>query len=824
MNPRHLLYAVFATICAAPLIYPIYLKPTHSWIWLTLCLALAVWQMYSAGTRVLAKAPLWLQLLQLPAALLLFLLPGSVPRWPLGLIVAGALLVVISRRGRPAAAGDAIFTTGVLLGLLLALMQPFVVFQATLDSLDPIGWLATWLIGSFTTLTPAWLSPEMFLLSPAELLPFAAAPEWTGLYYRAGIVLSLLSLLFVYRPQRYILKATGFLLFCLGWWALLFAGQSAWMTTVGFYELPWYSLYHTLVSLPAVLLAGRLLGGPGRVDPERRISNSSTPTRLLVLAAVALIALALVYQDPGVPGGGQVLMDEWHSDWEWSTEPMDTEHYGSRTTYNYHGMVELLRQYYEVRIHQAPLTAADLSGIDVLILKTPTRPYTKEEVELVLQFVEEGGGLYVISDHTNIFGMSSYLSPIVEQCGFTYNWDTVFDITTSDDQFWQATAPLRHPVVEHLADFRYLTGCSIRPGKLLATPMVGLSAGSDLLNYSTGNFFDNHPPRAGMRFGPMIQLVALRKGKGRVVGFTDSTTYSNFAMFWSSRLLHLLGIIDWLNRSNGFPVNLTAGLLGLLLLAWLAWQRQLSGQLFLLLVVPAFTIAVLPTRLLQSQSYPLPEKLTPGPCALLDTTASLVHLPLTNKLPPEDPLNLETGFIWLYRTGLLPQLGGADIQPEEQLRVIVNPQGEWGNDRRDTIRSFLMEGGTLLVLAMPGYSEPGINQLLGEYGLRLNEDHYSDQLLQVPGREFDIWVDEICTVSGGEPLHWLTSNLPVSTVKQVGAGAIVLSGLGRCFNNSNLGRYDSVPAGLAWEYLQLYYQLINQVSQREPAVEQSPVE
>ncbi len=812
MKPRSLLFASFAVVATAPLIYPIYVNPPQVWLWILLGIIMAGWQFHRAGVSLLQEAPIWLRLLQLPAILLLFLLPGRLLWWPLGVLTVGVVLTVITNRGRVAAIGDALFATGLLLSMLLALMQPFVVLQAMLTAIDPIGWLATMLAGSLTGLTAAWISPELFLMSPQELLAFNAAPEWTGLYYRFGVLIACFILLGSYRPQRFLLKAAGFLFFCFGWWTLLFLGQVTWMLTVNYFELPWSPLYHTFTSLPPLLLAGRMVAARPQTHSSSE-GDTFNRSNWMILIALALIAFALTYQDPGVPGQGRVLMDEWHSDWEWSTEPMDTRSYGTRTTYNYHGMVELLRQYYDVTIHQAPLTAETLTETDVLILKTPTRPYTDEEVELVLQFVDGGGGLYVISDHTNIFGMSSYLEPIVEQLGFNYNWDTVFDITTTDDQFWERTTPLPHPVVEHLASYRYLTGCSIHPNKLIPTPMVGLSAGSDLLNYSTGNFFDNHPPRADMRFGPMIQLVALRKGKGRVVGFTDSTTYSNFAMFWGSRLAHLLGIIDWLNRRNGFPLNLTSGLLGVLLLGVLGWRGRLSGRLLTVLILPAFTLVALPARLLQLQAYPLPEKLTPGPCALLDTTVSLVHLPLDNKLSHEDPLNLETAFIWLYRTGLLPQLGDATIQPEEKLRVIFNPQGNWDEERCATLNGFLNDGGTLLVLAMPGYHEPGINRLLGEHGLRLNDDQFSDQEVQVTGRDFDIWVDDACSVSGGVPIHWLSNNLPVSTMQPVGEGVIVVSGLGACFNNSNLGRYDSVPSGLAWEYLQLYYQLLNRVIQ-----------
>ena len=47
------------------------------------------------------------------------------------------------------------------------------------------------------------------------------------------------------------------------------------------------------------------------------------------------------------------------------------------------------------------LTAEDIKGARILVLPEPNSPYTVEEENAIVQFVEQGGGLYAISDHMN---------------------------------------------------------------------------------------------------------------------------------------------------------------------------------------------------------------------------------------------------------------------------------------------------------------------------------------------------------------------------------------------------------------------------------------
>ena len=71
---------------------------------------------------------------------------------------------------------------------------------------------------------------------------------------------------------------------------------------------------------------------------------------------------------------------------------------------------------------------AALGQCDVLIIKTPTSRYAPDEVEAVVRFVDNGGSLLMIGDHTNVFNMNTYLNDIARRFGFTFRNDLLFRV------------------------------------------------------------------------------------------------------------------------------------------------------------------------------------------------------------------------------------------------------------------------------------------------------------------------------------------------------------------------------------------------------------
>ncbi|NQU38765.1 MAG: hypothetical protein HQ523_02315 [Lentisphaerae bacterium] len=150
-------------------------------------------------------------------------------------------------------------------------------------------------------------------------------------------------------------------------------------------------------------------------QPQRialsRMEKYANPLGFAALSAgLALLVIAFWYKPLGVQQFGRVLIDDAHSNWEWST-PFERHSFGEKATYGYGSLRALLQRYWPTDVNESTsLDSIDLSLYQVVILKTPTKPYTPSEIDAVLEFIHAGGGVWMIGDHDNLFGMGQYLN------------------------------------------------------------------------------------------------------------------------------------------------------------------------------------------------------------------------------------------------------------------------------------------------------------------------------------------------------------------------------------------------------------------------------
>ena len=104
---------------------------------------------------------------------------------------------------------------------------------------------------------------------------------------------------------------------------------------------------------------------------------------------------------------GRVMFVEKHLNAESDVQairPYDTTWYGELSSYNYSAAYAYLGQYYQMARLMASdsIDDATLAKCDVLVVKLPSERYSPEEVAAVQRFVNNGGGLMLIGDHTNL--------------------------------------------------------------------------------------------------------------------------------------------------------------------------------------------------------------------------------------------------------------------------------------------------------------------------------------------------------------------------------------------------------------------------------------
>ena len=311
----------------------------------------------------------------------------------------------------------------------------------------------------------------------------------------------------------------------------------------------------------------------------------------LIGLAVALFTVAIYWCPVGGRKDGRVMVVERHSKWEPTTKPYDTNWFVEpepypdvNSGYNYARIYRYLGQYYQMSrlLENDKIDEEALAKCDVLIIKIPTERYSPDEAAAVTRFVEQGGGLLLIGDHTNYEGSGTAMNDIIRPMGFTYRDDVLFSFGDSPYEQLYVPPTVPHPAVQHVPPMDFAVSCSIDPGNSRGRPVIantGLwSMGPD---YHMENFHPvpNHCPE--MRYGAFVQTWAAAYGRGRAVAFADSTVFSNFCVGQPGKSEVMLGMVEWLNHSepwlNPRPWLLLLGLVPLVAGLWMGTVPIFAG-------------------------------------------------------------------------------------------------------------------------------------------------------------------------------------------------------------------------------------------------------
>ena len=301
----------------------------------------------------------------------------------------------------------------------------------------------------------------------------------------------------------------------------------------------WVATLAEIGSVVLLLPFLKCISAPGQTadDPVANQPTSAAGIpfglRALIIGTAACCILFATWYPTGIrKSTARLLIDDSHSDWESSDKPFDfsEEGYGRLSAYSYTSFVRHLDSKYDVTVnHSSPLESKLLEDIDVLLLKTPTRDFSAHEISAIDRFVRNGGGLFIHSDHTDLYGMSSFLNHLIAPAGMRFNLD---DQATylGDISAYQKTWGAKHPTLNQVNHFGFLTSCTITPGNWLMEPVLtSRQAFSEELRYGRPGYFGDMHYGPADRPGELLQAAVVPHGQGRIAMFGDSTVYSNFA-------------------------------------------------------------------------------------------------------------------------------------------------------------------------------------------------------------------------------------------------------------------------------------------------------
>ena len=581
----------------------------------------------------------------------------------------------------------------------------------------------------------------LFVQTIQQTSPVTITWEKLGFYLALNMTLGAILLFIMFYKKRVIIQYSLIFLFTTLLYSLFrFIGVLSFYFVTSDLSVFWDPVNMTLSFLPLAVLCMKLLPFSSSQDrviqfPLLNLRRKHLFSFLIIFLLMFSLLSACFYQEPGVKKPGRILIDEYHSQWEDTLRPLDTEWYGLLSTYNYYSWAQWLKYHYTVSTNSnSILTSELLSTYDVLILKCPTESYSIEEIDAVKRFVETGGGVYLIGDHTNVFGMNTFLNQISEQFGIRFKTDATYELGTGGLSSYQTDSYWAHPVMRHVPEFQFMTSCTLEPTSLFASiQMENIIIGNGVISepgtYSTENFFRESIASPDSEYGYLLQAAAMKYGSGRVVAFTDSTVFSSFCMFTDGYSSFTLSVIDYLNQTNNFPVVTLAFVCIVLILLFPLFflvrntKKIILIWMFLLAGLLAFSIVTPLCLHLNDLSSPFPPStITEYTNVCFDEEHSSVNISLQPAVGlGNDENNYGTFFVWTQRVGCVPSLQetlGEAITTGDSI-IIINPTTSFSEADIQRLTTYLETGGQVLLLDSIMNTASTANELLGNFGLWL---------------------------------------------------------------------------------------------------------
>lgn len=686
----------------------------------------------------------------LPLAISSFIIPYP---YNTGLIVVALALTVFLLGPKFKTVGIGALFSGIILTSQAFILPLYYIIAS---SFHQLGWLSfvISLLSNLTGLETSSSNGMVFVSGQGSIFPFTITLEKLGIYpwiliFVGAVVLILLAspsisasvkpilgiflISIIYLLARYLLLINIFFATDL---PEIAKGRME-IYTDPFWLLasfiPLYLLFFMAYIIPKSKLYLKL-----EIDRRHIIAYS------LIFISVFCLTGAAIFQDPGIKKDGRVLVDEIHSVWEFSTLKLDKEWYGDNSTYNAYCMVEWLNDSYDVDRVVSPsyrdwnvswatkveaeivserLTYDLLKNYDILIIKTPSR-YATEEADAIEQFVKEGGGLFLIGDHTNYDGTSTNLNQIAKKFGLEFCFDSVNTIKGRLYSYERGLLP--HPCVKYTQSLDFMTGCSLTTSLDTEPVILGFGLEAEPGEYASSGFFREtrmmDPTRiTDTTFGPINQAAAKKYGKGRVVAFPDSTIISNFRIFFGGTPNFVIGSMEYLNHknlfNNGRQILLLLGLLILSFAIYILVKANAWGEKRLATLVAAITLAALSVssgmiilsietgNTIPSQFYDR------NHTVCFDGQHSTQIVNQNDKMG-----DYSTFFIWTQRVGLTPSIEDnlEDAIEKGRTLVIIDPVNRISQEDSVSILDYVWNGNSVLLMVN---SKGQASDLIKSFGL-----------------------------------------------------------------------------------------------------------
>ena len=352
------------------------------------------------------------------------------------------------------------------------------------------------------------------------------------------------------------------------------------------------------------------------------------------------------------------------------------------------------------------LSSEDLATADVLLLIHPNQPWSKETLERVWAYVEQGGSLLLAAEPGDASGR---VNEILKPLAMTVRSDAAVARTGGWEQSYDATS---HPAVSGIDDarnkFGVQLGSSISTGWSARQVLVGRWRWSEPDGSAALSGVSHY--NAGKPLGDLVLAAEQSLGRGRVFTLADASPLQNDSL---PNAYPFVGrLFGYLANRTSCPQDVWRQLLGLFSLSALvallagrpaAWQTMLASTVLAVAILCCTTVAHWSGRVLPDGREHPADGMNNN-IAYIDAS----HLEAYDS-DPHAKHGLLNFLRTLMRQGYLP-LFAYELAPERLERagllVSIGPGREFSPAECAAVKQFLGGGGTFLCMVGAEQSRP----------------------------------------------------------------------------------------------------------------------
>jgi len=387
------------------------------------------------------------------------------------------------------------------------------------------------------------------------------------------------------------------------------------------------------------------------------------------------------------------------------------------------GMFGMLPEYlnesgYSVSLYNGTVTSDVLSDVDVFVVINLNKSFSEDEHRAIWGFVERGGSLLVLGDHTDIAGIMHPLNDLLSPVGIRFRFDSGLPV---GERWADCIEILNHPLgdgIENEYQIEISVGATLNVSGD-AFPIIlgkyGFSDHGNYLNSEMANLGDyvNNP---GEQLGDVILAAGAFYGKGKVLVFGDTSSFQNLAIPYSYKLMH--NVFTWLCSGDGKIVKYSKNIFSILaliaclavFLRYLKKEKKVAYLLTLALVLSVLTSAVVNPFLIEREHIG-------GEDVVYIDISHLERISIESYTS-----DATTGLmINLARNGYLPlMLNKFDREKisKSKILVLIAPTIPISRDEVYFLKNYMSNGGLIILSA--GYQDKTpVSLLLNEFGFNI---------------------------------------------------------------------------------------------------------